>query len=177
MYMNSNNILKHKSQRLAYLLRHDTNYDFDTHGWRMVEDLIFNHSYTMAELDEIVATNNKQRYEFNEDKTKIRARQGHSIAVDVELTEAIPPIELFHGTATTSLSSILSEGIKHGTRLHVHLSKDINTAISVGQRHGTPVVLKINAERMVADRVKFYKSNNGVWLTDFVDKKYIQVIE
>lgn len=175
--MNSNSNLKRKSQKLAYLLRHDTDYEFDIHGWRDVEDLVFNHGYTLSVLDEIVATNNKQRYEFNEDKTKIRARQGHSISVDVELSEAIPPKTLYHGTSTTFLSCILAEGIKHGLRLHVHLSKDVDTAISVGQRHGNPVVLNVDAERMVADGVKFYKSNNGVWLTDFVDKKYIQVIE
>lgn len=166
-----------KSKKLAYLLRHDKDYAFDEHGWREVEDLILNHGFTMLLLENIVATNNKQRYEFNDNKTRIRARQGHSILVDVELKEAIPPVTLFHGTSEDVVSSILIEGLKPGKRLHVHLSSDIETAIKVGRRHGSPVVLKVNAKAMEADSIRFYLSNNGVWLTDFIDKKYISVID
>lgn len=175
--MHSNNSLKRKSQKLAYLLRHDVEYDFDEHGWRDVDDLISAHGYTMPLLDEIVATNNKQRYEFNEDKTKIRARQGHSVKVDVELKEAIPPMVLYHGTSVSSLASILEEGLKPGSRLHVHLSSDIETAEKVGCRHGEPIVLKIDAQKMSNSGIKFFLSNNGVWLTNYVAPVFVSMIE
>lgn len=162
-----------KGKRLAFLLRHDKEYKFDKHGWREVSDLIKNHHYTMDELNEIVETNDKKRYEFSEDKKKIRARQGHSIAVDVELKEATPPDILFHGTATRFLSSIYEKGIIKGTRQHVHLSETAKIATSVGKRHGEPYVLMIDAKKMAKDGCKFYLSNNGVWLTDYVNKKYI----
>ena len=97
--------LVQRGKRLAYLLRHDKSYHFDEHGWREVSDLVANYHYTMEELEEIVATNNKQRYEFSEDKTRIRARQGHSVDVDVELEEATPPDVLYHGTAATAVKS------------------------------------------------------------------------
>jgi putative RNA 2'-phosphotransferase len=124
-------------------------------------------------LDDIVKTNNKQRYEYNEDETLIRARQGHSIKVDVNLSESTPPDILYHGTATRFLDSILEKGIVKGNRLYVHLSKDEETATTVGARHGKPYVLKIDAKKMYEDGIKFYLSNNNVWLTDFVDAKYI----
>lgn len=162
----------HKSKHLAFLLRHDTEYCFDRHGWREVSDLIKNHGYSKAELEEIVATNDKQRYEFNEQHTKIRARQGHSIDVDVELKETTPPDVLYHGTATKFLSSIYDKGILCETRLYVHLSSTKETAMKVGERHGTPYVLSIDAKKMSQDGIKFYLSRNGVWLTKYVDKKY-----
>lgn len=166
-----------KGKHLAFLLRHDKeafdNGLIDKNGWRNVKELISNQKYTKELLDIIVSTNNKKRYEYNADKTKIRARQGHSINVDVELKEEIPPSILYHGTSTKFLESIYKQGIIHGSRLYVHLSKDEDTALNVGSRHGTPYALKINAEQMVKDGVKFYLSNNNVWLTDFVDKKYI----
>ncbi len=161
-----------KGKRLSFLLRHDTEYHFDKNGWRNVSDLIKNHNYTIDELNEIVETNDKKRYEFNSDKTKIRARQGHSINVDVELKEMTPPDILYHGTATRFLDSIYDKGIIKGSRNHVHLSKDEETAIKVGQRHGKPFVLKIDTKKMNEDGIKFYLSNNDVWLTDFVNKKY-----
>lgn len=175
--MNSNNNLKRKSKKLAFLLRHDTTYTFDEHGWRDVEDLKQNHGFASDLLEMIVSTNNKQRYEFNENKTKIRARQGHSVKVDVELTETKPPITLYHGTSVDSLALILKEGLKPRTRLHVHLSSDVDTAKTVGSRHGEPKVLKIDAQRMSNEGMKFFLSNNGVWLTDFVAPDYISVIE
>lgn len=167
------NTLITKGKRLSFLLRHDTEYKFDKNGWREVKDLVKNHNYTFDELVEIVDTNDKKRYEFNSDKTKIRARQGHSIDVDVELKETIPPDILYHGTATRFLESIYEKGILKGSRKYVHLSKDEETAVKVGQRHGKPFVLKINAKKMVEDGCKFYLSNNDVWLTDYIDKKYI----
>lgn len=162
-----------KGKHLAFLLRHDKEYDFADGGWREVADLVKNHGYTKSEIEEIVLTNDKQRYEYNSDKTKIRARQGHSVNVNVGLTETVPPDVLYHGTATRFLESIYDKGIVKGSRLHVHLSKDETTAIKVGERHGTPYVLRIDTKAMHNDGCKFYLSNNGVWLTGFVDKKYI----
>ena len=162
-----------RGKRLAFLLRHDKNYPFDEHGWREISDLITNHGYTMDELKEIVETNNKQRYEFSEDMTRIRARQGHSVHVDVELEEKLPPDVLYHGTGEQALASIQEQGINKGNRLYVHLSETNETAVNVGTRHGKPVVLVIDAKRMAEDGHKFFLSRNGVWLTDFVDVKYL----
>lgn len=162
-----------RGKQLAFLLRHDKEYKFDRHGWREVSDLIKNHGYTMSELTEIVDTNDKKRYEFDETKKRIRARQGHSVNVDVELKEVTPPDMLYHGTATRFLEGIYRNGIKSMTRLHVHLSDSIETAKKTGARHGTPVVLTIDAGRMGKDGVKFFRSENGVYLTKVVDRKYI----
>lgn len=165
--------LEKKGKHLSFLLRHDTEYDFDEHGYREVNDLIKNHGYTRAELDEIVETNDKKRYEFNNTKTKIRARQGHSISINVDLKEAVPPAVLFHGTATKSLESIHKGGIEKRSRNYVHLSADMETAFKVGARHGQAVVLMINAAKMHENGIKFYLSNNNVWLTDYVSPEYI----
>ena len=165
-----------RGKRLSFLLRHDKNYPFDEHGWREIGDLITNHGYTMDELKEIVETNNKQWYEFSEDMTRIRARQGHSVQVDVELEEMLPPDILYHGTGEQSLASIMEEGIKKGSRLFVHLSETSETAVNVGKRHGEPVALAIDAKQMAEDGHKFFLSRNGVWLTDYVDVKYLDVV-
>ncbi len=164
---------QNKSRKLAFLLRHDKEYAFDEHGYREVDDLIKNYGFTMDLIETIVRENNKKRFEFNEDKTKIRARQGHSVEVDVDLQEAAPPDVLYHGTAKKFLDSIRQHGLLKGTRLHVHLSKDITTAIVVGRRHGEPAVLTIDAKSMAADGFRFLLSNNDVWLVDSVPSKYI----
>jgi len=165
-----------RGKRLAFLLRHDKSYSFDHYGWREVSDLMTNHGYTMEELTEIVVTNNKQRFEFSEDKSRIRARQGHSVHVDVELEEKIPPDVLYHGTAKAFLDSILEKGIIKGNRLYVHLSTTKETATNVGKRHGEPVVLVIDAKKMFEDGQRFFLSRNGVWLIDYVDVKYISTM-
>jgi putative RNA 2'-phosphotransferase len=165
-----------RGKELAYLLRHDTSYKFEEGGWRTIEDLIVNHGYTMQELKEIVETNNKKRYEFSEDGLHIRARQGHSVKVDVGLTEKIPPKTLYHGTADRFVDSIMEQGILKGSRLYVHLSDTEATAVEVGKRHGKPVVLSVDTGRMSADGIKFYFSNNGVWLTEYVDPKYVTIL-
>jgi putative RNA 2'-phosphotransferase len=162
-----------KGKHLSFLLRHDTEYKFDEHGYREVSDLINNHSYTKQELEEIVETNDKKRYEFNSNHTKIRARQGHSIEINVDLKEATPPDSLYHGTATRFLESIFKEGLKKMNRNHVHLSENMKTANEVGKRYGKPVLLKIDSKRMYNDGIKFYLSNNNVWLTDYVPITYI----
>ena len=129
----------------------------------------------MPALEEIVRTDNKQRYSFNEDKTKIRANQGHSINVDVELNEAVPPEILYHGTGEKYVESINTEGLKPMSRLYVHLSKDIDTAVNVGKRHGKPVVYKISAGEMHRQGYEFYLSENGVWLTKTVPVNFIKI--
>ena len=163
-------ILRHKPEEIGITI--------DDFGWAKVEDLIngINKSgrqIDMNILEEIVRTDNKQRYSFNEDKTKIRANQGHSIPVKVELKELEPPNVLYHGTAAKSLEGIKYQGIKSMSRLYVHLSKDIETAVQVGKRHGECFVLMIDANRMYRNGIKFYLSENGVWLTEYVDPKYI----
>ena len=168
------NTMIEKGKELSYLLRHDKDYNFDEHGWREVSDLVNNQGYTIEEIDELVKTNDKKRYEYNEDKTKIRARQGHSVNVDVELKEAQPPKTLYHGTSTRFLGSILREGILKMSRLYVHLSDNVETAIKVGKRHGKHVVLYVDSEQMAKDGCKFWLSNNNVWLTEYVDPKYIK---
>ena len=164
-----------KGKWLAKLLRHDKEAlrlgKIDEHGWRMVEELE-DMGLSRELLDVIVATNNKQRYEYSPDGKKIRARQGHSINVDVELTETTTPDVLYHGTATRFMESIYAEGLVPGNRLYVHLSADEATAIKVGSRHGAPLVIKIDCRKMIADGHKFYLSNNGVWLTKQVLPKY-----
>ena len=173
-----------KGKHLAFLLRHDKDAFesglIDAHGWREVSELIREHGYTQKMLDEIVETNNKQRYEYSKDCKKIRARQGHSIPVDVELTEAIPPDVLYHGTSHDAYwNHIVREGLKPMKRLHVHLSEDVDTAYNVGSRYSERgnglVILKINTMLMSSFGKKFYRSNNGVWLTDFVSPEFIDV--
>ncbi len=168
---------------ISLVLRHKPDaagIQLDEHGWANVDELIEGVKNTgrqidMDVLEEIVRTDNKQRYSFNQDKTLIRANQGHSIPVDVELEERQPPQYLYHGTADRFLGSIMADGLKPMSRLYVHLSKDKETAVKVGKRHGSSVVLKINSEEMWKDGVKFYLSQNGVWLTKYVDNKYIVV--
>lgn len=165
-----------KGKQLSFLLRHDTEYRFDEHGYREVQDLVQNHGFTKDEILELVETNDKQRYEFNDDKSKIRARQGHSVNVNVDLKETLPPDVLFHGTATRFLESIREKGILKMSRNYVQLSEKIDTAMEVGGRHGNPVVLGVDTKTMREDGIKFYLSNNNVWLTEFVDSKYIAAI-
>ncbi|MCM1090738.1 MAG: RNA 2'-phosphotransferase [Muribaculum sp.] len=163
-------ILRHKPEAIGISL--------DEHGWANVDELIAGiaktHSFNMDILEEIVRTDNKQRYSFNEDKTLIRANQGHSIPVDVELDEAEPPEELWHGTGEKYVSSIDKQGLIPKSRLYVHLSKDTETAVNVGKRHGKPVLYRVKAGEMHRDGYKFYLSQNGVWLTKEVPTKYLE---
>lgn len=164
--------LIHKEKRLAYLLRHDPN--IDIHGWREVHDLVENHGYSREELVSIVANSNKQRFEFSMDGQYIRARQGHSVKVDVELEEAMPPEYLYHGTLVTNIPSIMKNGILQMDRLHVHLSVDEDTAVKVGgRRKGDVAILKVAARKMWEDGYRFGLSRNGVWLTETVPQKYL----
>lgn len=169
---------------ISLVLRHNpdaAHITLDKHGWADVDELLRGINDTgrkinMDILEEIVATDNKQRYSFNEDRTLIRANQGHSIPVDVELEERKPPEFLYHGTADRFLKSILSEGLKPMSRLYVHLSIDTDTAAKVGKRHGKPVILKVHSGEMHRNGIKFYLSENGVWLTKKVSVKYLELM-
>ena len=145
-----------RGKQLSFLLRHDKNYKFDEHGYRTVQDLIDNYGYSIEELDDIVETNDKKRYEYNEDKSLIRARQGHSVNVDVDLKEIVPPDILYHGTTTRFYSDILKEGIKKMNRQYVHLSDNYTTAVLVGSRHGSAIVMTIDTKKMRNDYIEKY---------------------
>jgi putative RNA 2'-phosphotransferase len=163
-------VLRHKPQRL--------NLRLDKNGWMEVDMLLqaINRSglsVDMELLDKVVAENDKQRFAFNEDKSKIRANQGHSVDVDVELKPAAPPKYLYHGTVAKFLDAIRETGLKKMSRQHVHLSATPETATKVGSRRGKPFILTIDAEQMAKDGYVFYLSTNGVWLTDEVPVRYI----
>ena len=172
--------LKETSKYISLILRHKPEtigITLDEHGWANVDELIAGvaktHPIDMAVLEQIVAEDEKQRYSFNEDKTLIRANQGHSIPVDVELEEKQPPEILYHGTGEKYVSSINEQGLIPKSRLYVHLSSDEATAVKVGQRHGKPVVYTVKSGEMYSDGFKFFCSVNGVWLTKSVPVKYL----
>ncbi|MCG2595412.1 RNA 2'-phosphotransferase [Ramlibacter sp. XY19] len=158
-------VLRHQPELLGLQLRPE--------GWVAVEELLSaaeRHGRPIGRelLDRIVQTSDKQRFAFNEDRTLIRANQGHSVETPISYDEADPPPRLFHGTAAANLESIRQHGLLRGKRQYVHLSRDEDTARQVGGRHGKPVVLVVHAERMARSGVKFFLSPNGVWLTDHV---------
>lgn len=178
--MESKMNLKETSKYISLILRHKPEtigIELDEHGWANVDELIAGisktHEMNHAILEEIVEKDEKQRYSFNEDKTLIRANQGHSIQVDVELDETDPPEILWHGTGEKYVSSIDKQGLIPKSRLYVHLSKDVDTALNVGVRHGKAVIYKVLAKEMAKDGYKFYLSKNGVWLTKEVPLKYL----
>lgn len=173
--------LTKQSKFLSYVLRHapeSIGITLDTGGWIDVEGFLQaaaenGTTITRARLEEIVATNSKKRFEFSDDGQHIRARQGHSIDVDLQLEATTPPAVLYHGTATRFLDPIREQGLIKGNRHHVHLSADVVTATAVGQRHGKPIVLTVNAAKLHATGATFYVTNNGVWLTDSVPSEYL----
>lgn len=174
--------IKTTSKFLSLILRHspqNIGLQLDDQGWAVVDELLAKarrqHQYlTMEILDEVVLTNDKKRFAFNEDKSKIRASQGHSISIDLKLATEQPPEYLYHGTVAKCIAAIKKEGLLKMNRQHVHLSKDKETAIKVGSRRGVPVILSVNSGRMQLDGFPFYLSENGVWLTDHVPVHYIQ---
>ena len=171
------------SKYLAGVLRHNPGkigVELDAAGWVEVDVLLAalaRHGRLIgrARLDHVVEHNNKKRFEYDEAGTRIRASQGHSVPVDLGYESRVPPEVLYHGTATSSLDSIFSEGLKPGRRHHVHLSVDIETATKVGARHGKPAVLVVAAARMHAAGHEFFRSTNGVWLTEHVAPEYLSV--
>ena len=163
-------VLRHHPEAIGIAL--------DNEGWADTEQLLDGINRTgrkinMDTLERIVRENNKQRYSFNADKSRIRANQGHSIPVDIKMQQLTPPDRLYHGTAEDKLPLIKQSGIKKMSRLYVHLSKDIETAVTVGSRHGKPVILVIDTAAMAADGYTFMLSDNGVWQSEDIPWKYV----
>lgn len=151
-------------------------------GWVEIDGLLHaagrrGFRITRAELDAVVAENDKQRFSISEDGVLIRANQGHSVPIDLELAPAAPPERLYHGTAERSVAPILAEGLRRMARHHVHLSADVVTATKVGARHGRPVVFAVEAAVMQRDGHVFYVSANGVWLVEQVPPRYLRRLE
>jgi putative RNA 2'-phosphotransferase len=172
------------SKLFSLVLRHQPealNLDMDNHGWVSVDQLITNlKTMKNIEIDlnkiiQIVETNNKKRFILDETQTHIRANQGHSINVDVELQKQNPPDTLFHGTATRFIESIMEKGLLPMNRQYVHLSKNVEIATDVGKRHGKPIVLIIDSKEMAKNGFDFFLSENGVWLVSSVPSKYISL--
>ncbi len=175
---------KHKqiSKYLSLILRHNPEkigLKLDDNGWASVTELLSRSKrkqplLTIELLREIVMTNDKQRFSFKENETKIRANQGHSIKVTLGYDSKEPPAFLFHGTVGKFIPAIKEKGILKMSRHHVHLSHDRNTAAKVGARRGIPIILTIRARDMYRDGIQFYQSENGVWLTDHIPSPYIE---
>ena len=162
--------LRHQPERIGLTLA--------AGGWVVVDDLLAacaTHGLRLSrtELDEVVAGNNKQRFAYDETGERIRANQGHSVGVDLELEPVIPPMTLYHGTGHQSVDTIRQEGLHKMSRHHVHLSADVETAQRVGARHGRPVVLTVDAGGMSRAGHVFYCSANGVWLTVHVPPEFL----
>lgn len=163
-------VLRHKPEEIGLII--------DNEGWAKVDELITNMNkkgivVNFQIIDEVVKTNDKKRFAFNEDKTLIRASQGHSIEIELNLPAVTPPDTLYHGTAEKYLESILQTGLQKQSRQHVHLSATVETAKAVGSRHGKPVILIINAKAMYKAGLEFYLSENEVWLIESVPVEYI----
>jgi len=170
--------LVNKSRFLSLILRHKPEkigLKMDENGWLKVSDITKKSDITMSEMKEIVETNEKKRFEFDTHEMRIRARQGHSKKVDLELEEKTPPDILLHGSNQKVKDKILKEGLNKMNRNHVHLSIDVETANKVGKRRGKVVVFQVDSKKMSEDGHKFYLSNNGVWLTDKVGPEYLRL--
>ena len=166
-------VLRHKPETVGLTL--------EENGWVKVETLLKacaenKNSFSREELEEVVATNDKKRFSFDETGTRIRANQGHSLKIEIEFEEKIPPKFLFHGTAEKNVKMIREKGLQKMQRHHVHLSADPETARNVGIRYGRPVIFQIETEKMLADGFKFFVSANGVWLTDEVPPEFLEIL-
>lgn len=169
------------SRFLSLILRHRpevAGIELDREGWADVAELLdgmarAGRSISLEQLVQVVERNDKGRFAFNEDRSRIRAVQGHSRRVDLGYAPVAPPERLYHGTVERFLAAIRKQGLKRGQRHHVHLSPDRETAEKVGARRGRPVILTIDSRRMAEDRHVFYLADNGVWLTDRVPPEYI----
>ena len=161
--------LRHNPEKIGLAL--------DKAGWADVDDLLTRLHITRAQLDEVVATNDKQRFAFSDDGARIRASQGHSIPVELDLPRCTPPPVLYHGTVATFLDEIHRTGLRPMSRHHVHLSATVDTATKVGARRGKPVILVVDAAAMDAAGLPFWLSANGVWLTDHVPPGYLGQIQ
>jgi putative RNA 2'-phosphotransferase len=166
--------LRHEPERIGLAL--------EAGGWVRVGDLLdacarAGFPIGREELDEVVARNSKQRFSFDASGERIRANQGHSVAVDLQLEPQSPPETLYHGTGERSVPSIMSEGLQKRSRHHVHLSPDAATARAVGSRHGRPVVLEVAAGAMQRAGHTFFRSENGVWLADAVPPEFLKQVD
>lgn len=182
----TNSERRHASKAMSKFLRHapeQIGLVLDEGGWVAVTDLLIglaehaDLSLTRTDLDEIVRENDKQRFSFSEDGRRIRANQGHTTDVDLQLRPRVPPNVLYHGTGASTADAIVAQGLRRMRRHHVHLSADPLTARKVGGRHGRPVVFEIDAARMYADGREFFCSDNGVWLSVEVPPQYLKVTE
>lgn len=170
------------SKFLSYVLRHDPasiQLQLDAHGWANVNELLkqaqqHGKRFTLEQLETVVAENDKQRFAFSDDKTRIRANQGHSITVELDLLPVAPPEFLYHGTVGKFVSLIRENGLLKMSRQHVHLTDNRKTAEKVGSRRGVPVILTVRSGEMHRNGIHFFLSENGVWLTDHVPSAYIQ---
>lgn len=163
---------------LAYILRHkpeSIGLTLDENGWADIKTICKNTEEPIkySEILSIVENDNKGRYALSAHNSKIRANQGHSVKVDVELGDYTPTDVLYHGTARRNVREIMKKGLIPGSRLHVHLSTDTDTAVTVGKRHGDPVVLSVDTQAMLRDGFKFYESLNKVILVFHVPAKYL----
>lgn len=169
------------SKFLSLVLRHEpeaAGVCLDAAGWVAVDDLLagcgqHGKPIDRDQLERVVATSDKQRFAFNEDRTRIRANQGHSVEVDLQYEPRTPPDILYHGTASRFLDSIREKGLLKMDRHHVHLSAETRVTMQVGARHGRPVLLTIRADQMVQAGYVFYCSTNHVWLTNAVPSEYL----
>jgi len=165
-----------KSRHLSKVLRHEPDsvgITLTEAGWAPISSILSALNLKREELNQVVAENNKNRFEFSENGMFIRARQGHSVEVDLGYPEATPPDTLYHGTSRQTVSVVLRDGIKKMLRHHVHMSPDLETAKVVASRRSDPKILKVDSKSMSAAGIKFYLTGNGVWLTDYVDPKYV----
>jgi len=168
--------MKKISKKLSYILRHNPasiGLALDDKGYLKTKDILKHFKISLEDLDLLVETDDKKRFGFNKDKSLIRANQGHSIQANIDYEVVIPETNLFHGTSVDSLDIILKDGIKKMKRTHVHLSPDLETAKKVGSRKGKYVILTIDTKDMIKDGYTFLKSENGVYLIDFIPSKYI----
>ncbi|HEX4965395.1 MAG TPA: RNA 2'-phosphotransferase [Thermoanaerobaculia bacterium] len=169
------------SKFLSYVLRHEPaaiGLVLDEAGWASITELIAlsratGKPLTRELIEHVVATNDKQRFAISGDGERIRANQGHSVAIELNLPVSRPPESLYHGTAERFLDSIRAQGLLRRRRQHVHLSRDVPTALRVGQRHGQPVVLEVRAAALFDTGRPFYLSDNGVWLTEAVPPQFL----
>lgn len=170
------------SKMLSYWLRHrpdEAGLTLDTAGWTSVDDVLgaLGRAGLPADIDallRVVEENDKQRFELSPDLQRIRARQGHSVAVDLALAPAVPRAVLYHGTVERFLAAIMAEGLRKMRRHHVHLSSTLETAQRVGARRGRAIILEIDAAAMSADGAIFFVTENGVWLTESVAPRYLR---
>jgi putative RNA 2'-phosphotransferase len=179
----SNNVVS-TSKLLSLILRHEpqlVGLTLGDGGWVRVDELLArcaqaNKPISLELLKEVVETSDKKRFALSEDGSFIRANQGHSVEVDLGLSPTTPPDKLYHGTASRFMGAIWSQGLQRQARHHVHLTAKLDVAISVGQRHGQPVILEVDSLRMHVDGQKFYQSANGVWLVDAVGVQYMRLL-